>query len=162
MRSSLIFLMLLLSGISYAETKIYTWVDENGVTQYGDRPPLDTQAKEVKVDGYRAAPVDVNKDKLPGHWRLTTAAGQTQNWEILENGKVQIDYQENSDRTVIIGRWSLENSVLTIESDSVQQRVNGLTTVSTDPVQYVYKFLEFSDNRFRVSNNSGTLVASRQ
>ncbi|WP_428241843.1 DUF4124 domain-containing protein [Gynuella sp.] len=162
MRPSLIILMLLVSGMGYAENKIYTWVDANGVTQYGDRPPMSSTAKEVKVDGYQTAPVNVDVEKLPGHWSLAATSGQLQKWEILKDGQVQIDYQDNGDRTIITGKWVLEGSVLTIESSSIQQRINGLTTVSTSPIQYVYKFIEFEDDRFRVSNNSGTLRATRK
>ncbi|AJQ93886.1 DUF4124 domain-containing protein [Gynuella sunshinyii] len=162
MRSSLVILMLLVSGMGYAENKIYTWVDANGVTQYGDRPPLSSKAKEVKVDGYQATPVSIDVDKLPGQWTLAASSGEMQNWEILKDGQVQIDSRDNDDRMIITGKWVLEGSVMTIESTSIQQRINGLTTVSTDPIQYVYKFIEFEDDRFRVSNNSGTLRATRK
>ena len=45
----LVCLFLLISSSVYANG-IYTWVDEEGETHYGDAPPVSTTSEEVRVD----------------------------------------------------------------------------------------------------------------
>jgi len=45
----LVCLFILISSSVYAGS-IYTWVDEEGETHYGDAPPVSTTSEEVRVD----------------------------------------------------------------------------------------------------------------
>ena len=45
----LVCLFILISSSVYA-SDIYTWVDEEGETHYGDAPPVSTTSEEVRVD----------------------------------------------------------------------------------------------------------------
>jgi hypothetical protein len=45
----LVWLFILISSSVYA-ADIYTWVDEEGETHYGDAPPMSVHSEEVRVD----------------------------------------------------------------------------------------------------------------
>jgi len=56
----LIVVLAILATDAGAEEKIYKWVDENGAVHFGDMPPDNTAAEQVRVvpDAVSAAPVE--------------------------------------------------------------------------------------------------------
>lgn len=55
-------LVLLLLGLTSGEAAVYRWVDADGRTQFGDRPPVDHSAQEIQIrsapaSGVQSAPV---------------------------------------------------------------------------------------------------------
>lgn len=59
-------MVLLASASTYAESKkIIKWVDKNGVTQYGDRPPLPSEVKRSSVLNKQGVTIQKNEPKVP-------------------------------------------------------------------------------------------------
>jgi len=54
--------MLLATTAGFAD--IYRWVDEDGVTQYGDYPPAGVEAKRIDADAGIADPVEQADDDV--------------------------------------------------------------------------------------------------
>jgi Domain of unknown function (DUF4124) len=53
----LVFIALALYCIALpASAQIYKWVDQNGVTHYGEKPPSDTKAKEMTLSSGGGSP----------------------------------------------------------------------------------------------------------
>ena len=49
MRCTLPILLLCLAWAGLAPAQVFKWVDANGVTHYGEKPPANQKAKEVKL-----------------------------------------------------------------------------------------------------------------
>lgn len=161
MRFIILSLAVLLSANLIAEDKIYTWVDESGITQFGDRPPIDSVSEEVVVRGFEAKPLIIPLEQLEGNWRVISQSGQIQDWTVRKDGRIQIDIRLGANRTVINGVWQLSDAIFTVNSELIQEIKAGQATVNDAPVQFTYKFLEFEEKRFRVFNNGGTLVGTK-
>lgn len=161
MRLILITMAVLFSTWVIAADKIYTWTDENGVIQYGDRPPRDSQATEVKIRGFQENILEISAEKLEGNWRVINASGQIQDWVVRKDGRIQIDIRQGANRTIINGAWQLSDTIFTVNSELIQEIKGGQATVNDSPVQFTYKFLEFEENRFRVFNNGNNLVGTK-
>lgn len=61
---SLVIAGLMTSSVVYAD-KIYSWVDEKGVTHYGENPPKDTPARQLNARTGHSDPVEYSKEKTP-------------------------------------------------------------------------------------------------
>lgn len=155
------FLVLLSANSIAAGEKIFTWTDNNGVTQFGDRPPIGTESSEIKVQGYEAKKIEIPLGELEGNWRVISQTGQIQDWTIREDGRVQIDMRQGADRTIINGAWQLSDAIFTVTSELIQNIQAGKATVNDAPVQFIYKFLEFESNKFRMFNNGGNLIGTK-
>lgn len=150
-----------LSCAVWAEDKIYTWTDETGQTVFGDRPPQNAQAKEVRVNGQNVKPVEVDPEVLPGQWLLIDSQGQITNWSIREPNRIEIESVRGSDREVISGTYSIEAGILNVTTTLIQSLKDGQMTRNDAPVLLVYKFTEFGDEKFKVYNNGGILSARK-
>ena len=58
--TALIFMLFCVSGSAFAE--VYKWVDEDGVTHFGQKPPAAGKAETVNVAGHRK---NTGINKLP-------------------------------------------------------------------------------------------------
>jgi len=161
MRLILLTIAVLLSTQVLAADKIYTWTDENGVIQYGDRPPSNSGAKEVKVRGFQENILVISAEALEGNWRVINSSGQIQDWTVRKDGRIQIDIRQGANRTIINGAWQLSDAIFTVNSELIQEIKGGKATVNDAPVQFTYKFLEFESDRFRVFNNGANLVGTK-
>ncbi len=161
MRKVLCCIALLVSPILFAESKIYTWTDEMGVVQFGDRPPLSVQANEVKMTGIVTTAVVVTMPLLQGNWNVVGANGQAQEWLVREDGRIQIDMKLGNNRRIIHGTWTLSDAVMTLTSDLIQDIQNGTSAINNAPVQFIYKFTAFEPGQFRVFSNGGNLLGTR-
>ena len=65
MRNLLLLLCLLATPLALAGT--YRWVDENGQTHFGDRPPADAMSDEVDLD---PAPAEPDAEARERHQRM--------------------------------------------------------------------------------------------
>lgn len=161
MRTVLLSLLVLCAMQVQASSKIYTWVDENGVVQFGDRPPLTANAQEIKMQGQATSNVVVTPALLQGNWRVSGPPGETQEWLVREDGRIQIDIKLGNDRRIIHGNWILNGSIMTLNADLVQNIVANTSDIDNEPRQFVYKFLSFEENSFRVFANGNNYLGQK-
>ncbi|ODM33839.1 hypothetical protein A6779_02575 [Marinobacter adhaerens] len=58
-----------------AKAGVYKWIDANGQTHFGDRPPTQAESSEVKVN---SAPASVDVDARERHQKMTEFLDQQQ------------------------------------------------------------------------------------
>lgn len=155
-------LILLAATAAQANDKIYTWVDENGGIHFGDRPPTESKATEVKVQGFRGTTIEVDPEQLPGNWQVVADNGVIQDWRLTIDGRVQMEYSDAGVRSIVTGEYSVTGTIMTVTTDLIQRLSNNKLTTDDAPTQMVYKFLEFSEDQFKVYHNSGNLTANRK
>ncbi len=63
-----------LSQLAVAD-KIYSWVDDKGITHYGENPPKDVPAKQINARTGHSDPVNYETDKKPDAPKATAATG---------------------------------------------------------------------------------------
>jgi len=161
MQKILLPLLVLLPIHAFGASKIYTWTDADGVVQFGDRPPIASNASEVKMQGLVTTPVEVIPAQLQGTWKVAGQPGETQEWLIRQDGRIQIDIKTGNDRRIIHGNWVITDSVMTITSDLVQDIIAGRSVIDNSPQQFVYKFLAFNPNTFRVFSNGANYLGQK-
>lgn len=161
MQKLLCCIVFVLSPLVGAESKIYTWTDETGVIQFGDRPPLTVQASELKMNGIVTDPVLVIPALFQGNWNVVGQDGQSQEWLVREDGRIQIDMKLGNNRRIIHGTWTLSDSVMILTSDLIQDIQDGKSTINNAPVQFIYKFLGFKADQFRVFSNGGNYLGTK-
>ena len=73
----LLFLLVCISSNVFAQ--VYTWVDENGNTQYSQFPPNDSQvdAEVLNIPTEPSVSVEISAEQLLGEWRCTSSDGNT-------------------------------------------------------------------------------------
>lgn len=161
MRKVMLSVLALIAIQAFGESKIYTWTDADGVVQFGDRPPISANASEIKMQGMVTTPVVVTAGALEGTWKVTGQPGETQEWLVREDGRIQIDIKMGEDRRIIHGNWVITGSVMTLTSDLVQDIIAGRSVIDNSPQQFVYKFLAFNDNTFRVFSNGSNYLGQK-
>lgn len=111
MKGLIIFILLLASFTSYAGT--YRWVDENGQTHFGDRPPQNVVTNEVRL---KAAPPSVDAEALARKQRLN---------EFLQNSE-----KEREARSKVVAEQEAKAAKQKAYCEGLQARLKYLARVS--------------------------------
>jgi hypothetical protein len=146
----------------FAAGKIYTWTDEEGNVHYGDRPPMEADAEEIRIQGTKKAPVEVDENMLPGQWFGTEANGGEVKLTINASGTINF-IQTRTDQSVYNyqGIWTYADNSLTVITEFTQTApANGDFQRSVEPLQLKYNIIRFAgeememiigEDRFTVS-----------
>lgn len=138
------------AGTVLAESKIYTWTDEEGTVHYGDRPPRNAQAEEVNIRGQRQEAIEVNAAQLNGTWFGRGPDGGETRIRIQENGAIRFT-QTRPDQSIYNyqGIWRLEDRTLSVITEFIEEGGAGTGLQrSVEPVQLTYTFTSFSPEAF--------------
>lgn len=111
MKGLIIFILLLASFTSHAGT--YRWVDENGQTHFGDRPPQNVVTNEVRL---KAAPPSVDAEALARKQRLN---------EFLQNSE-----KERETRSKVVAEQEAKAAKQKAYCEGMQARLKYLAKVS--------------------------------
>ncbi|MFL1406865.1 DUF4124 domain-containing protein [Marinobacter sp. M1N3S26] len=111
MRNFLLLLCLLVAPLALAGT--YRWVDENGQTHFGDRPPADAMSDEVDLDPTPAEPDAAARER---HQRMQ---------EFLEQSE-----QERTERNEREARAEAMSADREARCDALRGRLKYLKSVS--------------------------------
>lgn len=140
-------LVLLCSPLSvFAAGKIFTWTDEDGNINYGDRPPLEADAEEVAIQGTKRKPLVVDKAALPGQWFGTDNTGGEVKLTLNNNGTVSFIHTR-ADQSVYNyqGIWTFEDKNITVITEFSQSApANGQLKRSVEPIQLNYFIVRFN------------------
>ncbi len=161
MRKFMLILAMLAAATQVTADKIYTWVDDDGQVVFGDRPPQNTAAEEVKIRGGKSVPVEVDIEALPGTWTVIDDTGQVSTWIISDQNEIEMETINGSNRTLVDGSFTIEDQILNVTTDLIQTLINNKMERNDAPTLLVYKFTEFSETRFKVYNNGGILTANK-
>lgn len=165
MRQALILLLAtLLAGQAAAEgnSSIYKWTDEDGNVHYGDRPPRDGAAEEVRLRGSRPEPVEVLPSELNGTWFGRQDDGGEVRMRLQDSGAIRYT-QTFPDQTIYNyqGVWRLEDRSLSVITEFIEEGGGGNLNRTVEPVQITYNFLEFSPDELTMINNGQRYTLSK-
>lgn len=150
------------AGSALAESKIYTWTDEEGTVHYGDRPPRNVQSEEVSIRGQRQEAVEVNAAQLNGTWFGRGANGGETRIRIQENGAIRFT-QTRPDQSIYTyqGIWRLEDRTLSVITEFIEEGGAGAGMQrSVEPVQLTYTFTSFSPESFTLRSQGEDINVS--
>jgi hypothetical protein len=138
------------AGPAQAESKIYTWTDDEGTVHYGDRPPRDAVAEEVNIRGQRQEAIEVNASQLNGTWFGRSSDGTETRIRIQENGSIRFTQtRPNQSIYNYQGIWRLEDRTLSVITEFIEEGGAGAGIQrSVEPVQLEYTFTAFSPESF--------------
>lgn len=150
------------AGSALAESKIYTWTDEEGTVHYGDRPPRNAQAEEVNIRGQRQEAIEVNAAQLNGTWFGRGPDGGETRIRIQENGAIRFT-QTRPDQSIYNyqGIWRLEDRTLSVITEFIEEGGGGSGMQrSVEPVQLTYTFTSFSPEQFTLRSQGQDINVS--
>lgn len=150
------------AGSALAESKIYTWTDEEGTVHYGDRPPRNAQAEEVSIRGQRQEAVEVNAAQLNGTWFGRGPDGGETRIRIQENGAIRFT-QTRPDQSIYNyqGIWRLEDRTLSVITEFIEEGGAGARMQrSVEPVQLTYTFTSFNPESFTLRSQGKDINVS--
>lgn len=159
----LLILLFVMSSFMLADDKIYTWIDEDGVVHYGDRPPAEVEAEEVAIQGKKKAPVVVDEAVLPGQWFGTDQSGGEVRFTLNENGNMTFVHTR-ADQSVFNfqGIWSFEDNSITVITEFTQTAPrNGDFQRSVEPLRLQYNIIGFSDTSMELIISDDRFDVSR-
>lgn len=159
---TLVALLAATAGSALAESKIYTWTDEEGTVHYGDRPPRNAQAEEVNIRGQRQEAIEVNAAQLNGTWFGRGANGGETRIRIQENGAIRFT-QTRPDQSIYTyqGIWRLEDRTLSVITEFIEEGGAGAGMQrSVEPVQLTYTFTSFSPESFTLRSQGEDISVS--
>lgn len=99
MRNLLLLLCLLATPLTLAGT--YRWVDENGQTHFGDRPPADAMSDEVDLDTPSADPDAAARDR---HQRMQEFLKQSEQERTRRNEREAMSAEREARCDALRGR----------------------------------------------------------
>jgi Domain of unknown function (DUF4124) len=115
---SLVIAGLMTSSVVYAD-KIYSWVDEKGVTHYGENPPKDTPARQLNARTGHSDPVEYGSGQKAEPEKAKAATGPQPSEERCETARKNLQVLTTNPRVKTTDKNG-ENRYMTQEEMQVQ------------------------------------------
>lgn len=157
------FLVLLIPLSVLAADKVFTWTGEDGVVHFGDRPPMESDAKEIAIQGKKKAALSVTDEQLTGQWFGTSDRGGEVKITLNANGSIAY-IQTRADQSVYNyqGIWTLESTTLSIITEFSQTaQANSDFKRSVEPLQIEYNITRFEADSMSMIKEGEVFTVSK-
>jgi hypothetical protein len=114
----LVFTSLMTSPLVFAD-KIYSWVDDKGVTHYGENPPKDTPARQLNARTGHSDPVDYSAEEKDETAKAKAATGPQPSEERCETARKNLQVLSTNPRVKATDKNG-ENRYMTPEEMQAQ------------------------------------------
>jgi Domain of unknown function (DUF4124) len=114
----LVFTSLMTSPLVFAD-KIYSWVDDKGVTHYGENPPKDTPARQLNARTGHSDPVEYGNGEKDETAKAKAATGPQPSEERCETARKNLQVLSTNPRVKATDKNG-ENRYMTPEEMQAQ------------------------------------------